>query len=93
MGVGSLHIFYLLNLNRGLGAEPPSVYRFWKYTAKGMLQLKFCLKFLEICSLLYVSVIKCSILAIILFEHLLLDTSAREAPNCSREKAKNFKGA
>jgi len=41
-----------------------------------MFQLKFCLKIFETCSLLYVSVLKCSILAIILFEYLLLDPNA-----------------
>jgi len=35
-----------------------------------MFQLKFCLKTFETSSLLYVSVFKCSILAIILFEYL-----------------------
>jgi len=34
----------------------------------GMLQLKFCLKTFETYSLLSISVLKCSILAIILFE-------------------------
>jgi len=41
-----------------------------------MFQLKFYLKTFETSSLLYVSVLKCSILAIILFEYLLLDQSA-----------------
>jgi len=35
----------------------------------GKFQLKFCLKTFETCSLLYVSVLKCSILAIILFKY------------------------
>jgi len=35
----------------------------------GMFQLKFCLKTFETYSLLYVSVLKCSILAIILFKY------------------------
>jgi len=35
----------------------------------GMFQLKFSLKSFETCSLLYISVLKCSILAIILFEY------------------------
>jgi len=49
-----------------------------------MFQLKFCLKIFETCSLLYVSVLKCSILAIILFEYLLLDPSVKKRPKLSR---------
>jgi len=41
-----------------------------------MFQLKFCLKIFETSSLLCVSVLKCSILAIIFFEFLLLNLSA-----------------
>jgi len=44
-----------------------------------MFQMKFCLKTFEPCSILFVSVLKCSILAIILFNISNLDASARGA--------------
>jgi len=46
-----------------------------------MFQLKFCLKN-ETFLLLYISVLNCSILAIILFEYLLLDPSAGREADC-----------
>jgi len=55
-----------------------------------MFQLKFCLNIFETCLLLNVCILKFSILAIILFEYLLLDPSARGGPNCPG--AKKFQG-
>jgi len=46
----------------------------------GTFQLKFCLKTFETCRLL-----KCNILAIILFEYLVLDPSAKRGHKLSRE--------
>jgi len=57
-----------------------------------MSQLKFCLKTFETSSLLYVSVRKGYILAIILFEYLLLYPNAKRGPKLFRGR-KNFKGA
>jgi len=53
-----------------MGQSPQRLVIFWGIYYKnnpflGMFQLKFCLKTFETCSLLYVSVLKCSILAII----------------------------
>jgi len=50
-----------------------------------MFELKFCLKTFETCSLLYESVLKCCILATILFEYLLLDQSAKGLQIVQRE--------
>jgi len=50
----------------------------------GMCQVKFCLNTLESCTLLYVCVLQCSILAIILFEYLSLDPSAKKNPKLYR---------
>jgi len=50
----------------------------------GMFQKKFCLKTFETCSLLFISVLKSSILAISLFEYLLLDPSAKRGLKLSR---------
>jgi len=58
----------------------------------GIFQLKFCLNTFETCSLLYVCVLKFSILAIILFECLLFDPSAKRGPKLSRG-LKNFRCA
>jgi len=44
--------------------------------------MKFCLKIFEVYLLLYVSVLKCIILAIVLFEYLLLDPRVKRGPNC-----------
>jgi len=82
MGVGSLHIFYLLNLSGDLRASSQrlatlGIY-YQNYPFFDMFQLKFFLNAFETCSLLYVCVLKFSILAIILFEYLLLDPSANQ---------------
>jgi len=79
-----LHIFLVIESKRGMGANIQplgamgskgralSAWRFWGFATKiihlGMLKLKFCLKTFETYSLLYVSVLKRSILAIILFK-------------------------
>jgi len=55
----------------------------------GVFRLKFCFKTFETCSLLYVSVLKCNILAIILFEYLLSDPSAKRGAQIV-QKAKKF---
>jgi len=84
VGVWSLHIFYSLNLNGGLGASSQRFATLGIYYQNnpflGIFQLKFCLKTFETCSLLYISVLKCSILAIILFEYLSVDPSAKRGP-------------
>jgi len=49
----------------------------------GMFHLQFCLKTFETCSLLYVSALKCSSLAIILFEYMSLNPSAKREPKLS----------
>jgi len=55
------------------------------------VQLKFYLKTFETFSLLSISVLKCSILAIILFEYLLLNPSAKKGPKIV-QGAKKFQG-
>jgi len=56
MGLGSLHIFYLLNLNGGLKAEPSAFGDFGdtlcqNYPFLGMFQMKLCLKtFVSLCT-------------------------------------------
>jgi len=69
-----LHILLSFYLDGGLGGGAPGVRRFWGINYQnnpflGMFQLKFCLKTFETCSLLCVSVLKCRILAIILFKY------------------------
>jgi len=88
MGVGCLYILNLLNLNELATLEiyyqnNPFLY---------MVQLKFCLNTFETCSLMYVCVPIFSILAIILFEYMLLDPSAKRGPILSRG-LQNFRGA
>jgi len=92
MGVWSLHIIYSLNLIGGLGAPTLGIY-YQNNPFFSMFQLKFCLKTFETCcSLLYISVLKCSILAIILFEYLLLDPSVKRGLKLFR-RLKNSRGA
>jgi len=73
MGIWSLHIFYSLNLNGGLGLSPQRLATLGMYYQNnlflGMFQLKLCLNTFVTCSLSYVRVLKFSILAVILFEY------------------------
>jgi len=95
MGVWSLRILYSLNLNGGLGVSPQRLATLGIYYQNnpflGMFQLKFCLKTFGTCSLLYISVFKSSILAIILVEYLLFDPSAKKRPQIV-QGAKKFQG-
>jgi len=77
---------YSLHLNEGLRASPRLLAILGIYYQNkpflGMFQLKFCLNSFETCLLLFVCILKFSILAIILFKYLLLDPSVKSGPNC-----------